>query len=649
MPIRLSGLASGLDTEAIVGALVSSYSYKKDKYVKAQTKHAWKQDAWKELNTKVYSLYTSVGNMRYSSNYMLKKSTVSDATKAKVTASGNAVNGTQTLEIKKLATTGYLTGAKLKSGLTSDSAISSVGNVSFTEETTNEEGETVFTESKGVIDVAVNGKRTSIQVGSTTTIGQFINELNKAGVQANFDEKNQRIFVSATDTGAEKDFTITAGNQRGLKTLSVLGLLTDDYGTNKEEAAKFAKTKTVDGEEVYDSAATKEDLKSRLMRLHNAYVLKAQGKYIGTVEEPLTEQQIIHNEMYDTLMPYIMKDESSEEQAAKYDGELISYVESQMGKNFDWVQSDAESIIDAVFTQIDATLNESNEGVNLSEDAKGKKIAGSNSEIILNGETYTAETNSVTVNGLTVECLATTDGKVTINTTTDIDSLYDKVKDFLTNYNNLMNEMQKLYNADSAKDYEPLTDDEKAEMSDDQIEKWEQKIKDSLLRRDTTLSGVISTMTMAMFNTYEVNGVNYGWSTFGIHTLGTMNAEKNEGYAFHIDGDSEDTKTSGEKDKLRVALASDPETVIEFLKQVTTGLYKGLDEKMKSSAIKSVYTVYNDKQMASEYSSYSTLIKQWSDRVTEMEDSYYKKFSQMEAALAKLQSNSSSLTQMLGG
>ena len=47
MPIRLSGLASGLDTEAIVGALVSAYSYKKDKYVKAQTKLSWKQDAWK--------------------------------------------------------------------------------------------------------------------------------------------------------------------------------------------------------------------------------------------------------------------------------------------------------------------------------------------------------------------------------------------------------------------------------------------------------------------------------------------------------------------------------------------------------------------------------------------------------------------------
>ena len=128
-----------------------------------------------------------------------------------------------------------------------------------------------------------------------------------------------------------------------------------------------------------------------------------------------------------------------------------------------------------------------------------------------------------------------------------------------------------------------------------------------------------------------------------------MNAEKNEGYAYHIDGDSEDTYTSGKEDKLRVALAEDPEAVIEFLKQMTSGLYSKMDEKMKSTSVKSVYTVYNDKEMASEYSDYSKLIKQWTDRVTDMEDSYYKKFAAMEKALATLQGNSSSISSLLGG
>lgn len=86
MPIRITGLTSGLDTEAIISALVSSYNYKTNKYKKAQTKLSWKQDAWKSLNTKIYSLYSSVGNMKLSTAYNLKSTTVSDSTKATVKA-----------------------------------------------------------------------------------------------------------------------------------------------------------------------------------------------------------------------------------------------------------------------------------------------------------------------------------------------------------------------------------------------------------------------------------------------------------------------------------------------------------------------------------------------------------------------------------
>ena len=85
------------------------------------------------------------------------------------------------------------------------------------------------------------------------------------------------------------------------------------------------------------------------------------------------------------------------------------------------------------------------------------------------------------------------------------------------------------------------------------------------------------------------------------------------------------------------------------MKNLTSDMYNNLDKRMKSTAVKSVYTVYNDKEMASEYSNYSDLIKQWTNRIKDQEDAYYKKFSQMESALAKLQSNSSSLTSMLGG
>ena len=65
MAIRITGMYSGLDTESIISELASAQSVKKNKLVKAQTKLSWKQDAWKALNTKIFSFYTNVlGNMR---------------------------------------------------------------------------------------------------------------------------------------------------------------------------------------------------------------------------------------------------------------------------------------------------------------------------------------------------------------------------------------------------------------------------------------------------------------------------------------------------------------------------------------------------------------------------------------------------------
>ena len=117
MPIRLSGMQSGLDTEALVSALVMGYRTKKEDYEKAQTKLSWKQEKWKTMNTSIYSFYSGkLSAGRLSNAYSLKKSTVSNSTVATVTASSSAVAGTQSLKVKKLASSGYLTGGTVKDG-----------------------------------------------------------------------------------------------------------------------------------------------------------------------------------------------------------------------------------------------------------------------------------------------------------------------------------------------------------------------------------------------------------------------------------------------------------------------------------------------------------------------------------------------------
>ncbi len=98
MPIRITGLNSGLDTEAIISALVSSYNYKTNKYKKRRPSFPGSRMPGRRSIPRFTVLYSSVGNLRLSSAYNLKSTTVSDTTKATVTASNTAPSGTQTPE-----------------------------------------------------------------------------------------------------------------------------------------------------------------------------------------------------------------------------------------------------------------------------------------------------------------------------------------------------------------------------------------------------------------------------------------------------------------------------------------------------------------------------------------------------------------------
>lgn len=531
-PIRMSGMVSGLDTESIVKALTSSYQTKVDDYKKAQTKLSWKQDAWKEVNTKINDFYNSLDNYRYQSSWNLQKATASDATKATVTANGTAFNGTQTLKITSLASAASLTSGKLdkvgtgddKSKVTASTKLSDIAGADAVGKT---------------IRITVGDKNTDLEIDADTTVQSLVNKLKDAGLNASFDEDQQRFYISSKKSGTAQSFSITAGTE-------------------------------ADG-----------------MKADNS-ILKAL-KLSSTADD---------------------------------------------GK----VDSNTGAI----------------------------KKNGVDAEITLNGVEYTSSSNNFSINGLNIQALAKTDGDgITINTQVDTQGIYDKVKELISSYNDLINSLTDKYNAESSGSYEPLTDDEKAQMSDKEVENWEKKIKTGLLRRDDTLDSLMSTLTNGMMKTYYDDSVatfdddgnqvlkagtdassakKYSLATFGIMTKGILKSATNRQYEYHIDGDEDDASVSSKTDKLMTAITEDPDKVVDFVKNLTNNLSKELRKKMTATSLRSVFTVYNDKEMASEYSSYTKLINQWTTRLNDMQDSYYKKFSKMESTLQKLQSSTSSIS-----
>lgn len=512
--IRITGSASGLDTDAMVKELVNAYEEKGQKYKKAKTKTEWKQEAWATLNTKIKSFYTKqASNMRFSSSYMKKKTTISDSSKASVVSSDGAVNGTQTLEVKKLAKSGYLTGGELlkdTSGnkVTKDTTLAQLG---FS-------GTATITIGKGPkLDSASDYNDTnsnSFEVTSATTMDEFTKLVSAAGYNASFDESTGRFFISSKESGEENNFNFVSTGS----------------GETVEDLLKLTEKKDPDGKLLEGSAV---------------------------------------------------------------------------------------------------------------------KIEGEDAQIVLNGASFKSATNTFSINGLTITAKGITDEQLSLVTDTDYDQIYDNIKNFFKEYNSLMNEMDKLFNAKSSKGYEPLTAQEKEAMTDEEVKLWEQKIKDSLLRNDSDLDKIASTMRSSMLTTLDIGGKTYSLSSFGIATLGYFEAGDNEKNAYHIDGNPDDPDVSGNEDKLRAMIASDPSATMEFFQNLSGKLYDAMNKiQGVSDNYKSYGNFYNDKKLTSEYVDQTKQIDKWEKYVADIEEKYYKQFTAMESAMSSLQSQQSYISQL---
>lgn len=695
MPIRMSGLQSGLDTETLVSALVSGYTLQKDNMVKAQTKLQWKQDSWKAMNKSIYSFYSGkLSAARLSKTYNAKSALVSDSTKAKVTAGAEAVNGTQTLEIKELASTGYLTGGVVSAKDDKGNSVKADGSTKLSD---------ITGLTSGTITVSAEGKNKDITLTEDMTVNQFISQLKDAGLNANFDANNQRFFISSKTSGANHDFTITASDANGLTSLQKMGLFTlNDTETKEYEkwAAYATDTAVLDElkQSVYESKAIKyedraktyadkynaakavvdaikaddtwttiDDKKAKLAGFKSSFdanyssYAKADDKgnttydtdklkEDGKLEEFNARKKEI-DDLSDTVDKYdkAVKDmaDSKDYVTIGADGKAVAdpanaKLKAEVDSENASIRSNSDAAIDAKVNYSVNMLNKIQNG-SLTSSKDAARVTGKDATIILNKATYTSNTNNFSINGLTITAEAKTDSEITITTNTDTDAVYDSIKDFFKEYNTLIKSMDEAYNASSSKGYEPLTSDEKEAMTEDEVKEWEKKIKDSLLRKDATLGSASSSMKTLMAQSFEINGKKYSLATYGIKTQGYFDAADNEKGVYHIDGDKDDDVSSGNDDKLRAAIANDPETVISFFSQLATSVYNDLSKKMASSSVSSAYTLYNDKQMTKEYTSYTSKISDKEDEITKWEDYYYSKFSSMESALAKLNQTQSSL------
>lgn len=666
--IRLTGMNSGLDTEAMINELVSAQSYKKNKLVKQQKKVSWKQDAWKTLNSKIFSFHQkTLSDMRFSDAYKKKKTVASNPNVVSVISAGNATDGVQTMTVDKLAKAGYLTGAKL-------SEDGSVTSKTTLKELTGQDGPVSFS-------ITTGGKTKDINLNGSSTVQDVVNKLKDAGINASFDENNQRMFLSAKSTGEKSDFALTANTASGFDALTKLGINVLDTETSKQYS-KLANISTADRQKMIDdevAARTANYEKARDKTQDNIdkqtqaitdFVDNAEKNLLGfngtetstdlaTLKETVTAQRdslkvAPDGETADekALREAQLADVEKQLSAlSEYAGYVSSKETSQTALDDanDYLDNGAAKIVSDVTKMVDDKINQAKEAVKGTGFSAGAvRIEGQDAKITLNGAEFTSDSNTFTINGLTITAQAESKEAISLTTATDYDGVYDTIKNFIKEYNNLINEISTMYGADSADKYEPLTSEEKEALSDEEVEEWEKKIKDSLLRKDSTLGGIQDVMSQAMMQGFEINGKKLYLSNFGINTGSYFETTVKDRYALHIDGDKDDEKSATNEDKLKTMIVSDPDSVMQFFQALSNSMYKSLQDKMGKTTLSSAMTFYNDIELKDELTSYNEKISDQERRIQDYEDKWYNKFSKMEVAMAKMQSKQNALSGFFG-
>lgn len=740
MPMRLSGLMSGMDTESIVSQLVEAKKAKVTKAVKAQKTLKYKQDAWKTLNTQIRKLYDgALSNLRFESAYKKKTTKVSNSSIVSVITGENAMNGVQSLKVEQLAKTGFLTGGELKSTVKDEN--NNIVKVSGSTTLGELEGISLGENETGSLTVEADGKKTTITVGKDTTLNSFVSTLRNVGLNVNFDETNQRIYISSKSSGAKNDFSIYANDIKGLEALSGLGLDYDDTVTdedgNKSSAfiahyqsiidnqaqtlsnrlekqlsslisnrtslhsrlgnmlqsldsdtlsaikgkltdAAFTQTVTVKdddgndvtktltvGDEGFDYTKLSDEdwakLNTAVTDATKAWNITEVDLELSEAKKALEQTDPTDTDAYEAAQQKVADAEAKKKTAVEaYEkGEAWAASWKSLEEVNSKLTADRTALTDEekqrITDEVDAEVKAATEVRDALQAAdrtySAQKTVGQDAKIYLNGVEYNSDKNTFAINGLTLTVSGTTapNEEVTITTEDDITGVYDMIKNFIKEYNTLINQMDKLYNAESARGYEPLTDEEKESMSDSQIEEWEEKITDSILRKDSSLNSIFSAMKRIMSEGVEVNGKMMYLSSFGINTQNYFSAPEFEKNAYHIDGDSDDSVSSGNADVLKSMIASDPDTVISFFTQLSNNMREEMFELMKGTEYSSVLTAYDDKKMQTEYDDYTTKIKELEKKLADYEDKWYAKFAAMETALAKMQNNASAVTSLLGG
>lgn len=602
MVLRLSGMASGMDTESIVKELMTAERIPLDKLKQKKQTLEWQRDQYREMNILLndfQKLVSSTG-MKRTQNYRASSVTSSNEAIVSATASTAATQGSFSItSISRLAK--------------AENWVSTAITANTTQKFKDQAGVTTGWKE----GVAATQTITMPSTGTAKlTLGSGETIANTEGTTGN---QWQDMTVTVNGTAYTVVDPGGANPTSGQVKIATDGTLT--FGgtapaANASIKVNFVKTGTAAGEK------------------YTSFQIETKGSATTAKENILVNDS-------ETINQVISKVNSSSAGVSMiYDSftKQISMMQKETG-NFNSGGRNITITGDFATNVLKLSTTGATPGSNAKFTMNGLETERSSNTFEMNGITFTLKNTLNTPD-------APTSTAISLSVSKDTNAVYNNIKDFVDKYNTLIAAIQSKISEERYRTYTPLTDEQREQLSDKQQEQWEEKAKSGLLRRDSLLSNVLSTMRSNFSQPVTNSATNANYNQLAEIGI-TTTKDYLQGGKLEID-----------ETKLKEALAKNPEAV--------EALFIGGSDSTSISEQGIVHRLYNtvDKTMdqlktkagsagstnqlfliGRQISTVDTSISRFEDRLTTVEDRYWKQFTAMEKAMQNANSQSSYLMQ----
>ncbi|GIN12013.1 hypothetical protein J26TS2_18800 [Shouchella clausii] len=270
--------------------------------------------------------------------------------------------------------------------------------------------------------------------------------------------------------------------------------------------------------------------------------------------------------------------------------------------------------------------------------------AGKNAQFTVNGIETERTSNTFTLSGMTITLKDTSTQAVTLSAATDVDSIVETIKSFVDEYNALVDHMNGKLNEKYYRDYAPLTDAERDELSESEAKRWEEKAQSGLLRSDPLLQSALTNMRQTLYEPVDTGGAFTHLSQIGITTTDNYR----DGGKLEID-----------EDKLRAAIEEDADSVYAIF--AGTDNSPGMAQTLRTNLSDSMSALarraggsegyYEEHQftLGKQTKDLTNRIANFERRLEQKEARYWRQFTAMEKAMQMANAQSESLYNLLYG